>query len=476
LNKLEKVGQMNAEKTVNLETLLTNQNVILEMITSSKELSIILNKIACLIEDSSPMWCSFLLLGKDQKTLYHAASPSLPKAYCDAIDGVVIGECVGSCGTAAYRKTPIIVTDVANDPLWAAFSELAMEHNLAACWSTPILSKEGDVLGTFAMYYPEPRKPTKWDLELIDKAIHLSSIAIMKSNDEAQLKELNSQLEDKVSRRTLELTLALEAHQDTQQQLVQSEKMAALGKLTASIAHEINNPTNFTYASVYMMLDEIKGIKAFLKQLAGGDKADIAVLESFNNKFDNLIELVQTANEGTTRIKSIVDSLRTFSHLGHLKKEKAQISALIKSTIYLIRTEYRNIEITYNFEFDPFFNCFPSKLNQVFMNLIINACQAINFKKEKITDTDESFQGKITINTHKRDNILLIEIADNGCGMDDYTQDKIFDAFFTTKDVSSGTGLGMSVSFDVIESHNGNIVVTSELGKGSKITIKLPLE
>ena len=149
---------------------------------------------------------------------------------------------------------------------------------------------------------------------------------------------------------------------------------------------------------------------------------------------------------------------------------------MIKSTIYLIRTEYRNILITKNFEYDPLLNCFPSKLNQVFMNLIINACQAINLKKEQICITDESFQGQITINTKKNDNKLIIEIADNGCGMDDYTQEKIFDAFFTTKDVHSGTGLGMSVSFDVIESHNGSIIVTSELGIGSKITIDLPLE
>jgi signal transduction histidine kinase len=466
---------MNTVNTTNLETLLANQSIILEMITSSKELSTILNKIACLIEDSSPMWCSFLLLGKDKKTLFHAASPSLPKEYCDAIDGVEIGEGVGSCGTAAFRKEPIVVSHIATDPLWAPFAELAKKHNLAACWSTPILSTEGDVLGTFAMYYPEPRMPTTWDSELIDKAIHLSSIAIMKNNDETKLQELNSNLEDKVSQRTQELTSTLKTLQNTQQQLVQSEKMAALGKLTASIAHEINNPTNFTYASVYMMLDEIKGIKVFLKQLAGGDKADIEVLKSFDNKFNNLVELVQTANEGTTRIKSIVESLRTFSHLGHLKKENAQISELIKSTIYLIRTEYRSVNIIKNFEYDPSINCFPSKLNQVFMNLIINACQAINAKSEQIEVTDDSFQGKITINTRRKDDELMIEISDNGCGMDELTQEKIFEAFFTTKDVNSGTGLGMSVSYDVIQSHHGRIIVSSELGEGSIVTIHLPL-
>jgi len=446
------------------------------MITSSNELSEILHKIACLIENASPMWCSFLLLGKDKKTLHHAASPSLPKGYCDAIDGVTIGEDVGSCGTAAFLKKPIIVTNISTSPLWTPYADLAQKYNLAACWSTPILSKEGDVLGTFAMYYPKPRSPTKWDEELIDKAIHLSSIAIMKRNDEAKLKELNSNLEHKVCQRTSELTDALKTLQDTQKKLVHSEKMAALGKLTASIAHEINNPTNFTYAAVYMMLDEITKVKGFLKQLAGGDNADIEVLNSFDNQFGNLVELVQTANEGTIRIKSIVESLRTFSHLGHLKEEQAKVAQLIESTINLIRTEYRDITITTDFEYDPVLKCFPSKLNQVFMNLIINACQAINLRAKQLMATDKGFQGKITVNTQKEHNELIITISDNGCGMDETTQEKIFEPFYTTKDASSGTGLGMSVSFDVIQAHNGSISIISQLSNGSTITLRLPIK
>jgi signal transduction histidine kinase len=467
---------MKTKNTTSLETLLTNQNINLEMITSSKKLPDILNKIACLIEDASPMWCSFLLIGKDKKTLHHAASPSLPKDYCDAIDGVLIGDNVGSCGTAAYLKKPVIVTNISCDPLWAPFVELAKQYNLGACWSTPILSKEGEVLGTFAMYYPKPRSPTRWDEELIDKAIHLSSIAIMKRNDESKLNELNSNLENMVFQRTEELTMALKTLQSTQQKLVHSEKMAALGKLTASIAHEINNPTNFTYASVYMMLDEINKIKVFLKQLAGGEGADAEVLSSFENQFSKLIELVQTANEGTTRIKSIVESLRTFSHLGHLNKELTQVKELIKSTINLIRTEYRNITITTDIDYDPLFKCFPSKLNQVFMNLIVNACQAIHSKQEKRKNSNKQYKGLVAISTKQDKNQLVIIIEDNGCGMSEENIDKVMEPFFTTKNRNDGTGLGMSVSFDVIKSHEGNITVSSVLDKGSIITINLPVE
>lgn len=467
---------MNTSKAGNLETLLTNQNYVLEMITSGKNLYEILNKIACLIEEASPMWSSFLLLGKDAQTLHHAASPSLPKGYCEVIDGVGIGPNVGSCGTAAYLKEQVIVTDIATDPLWSDFAQLAANYNLAACWSTPIFSKEGNVLGTFAMYYPEPRSPTMWDIELIDKATHLAGIAISKRDDEIELQELHSNLEKKVEQRTAELSNALANLENTQQQLIQSEKMAALGNLTASIAHEINNPTSFTHAAVYMMPSEITEIKSFLKQLAGGDGADKQVLQSFDDKFTKLIELSQTATEGTKRIKTIVDGLRAYSHQGHLNKENSHVSELIKSTIYLLRTQYRDITIKTSFEDDPLINCFPSKLNQVFMNLFINACQAINTKKNQLIHNKIKFEGTLIIKTKKIDGNLIIEVIDNGSGMDDTTQEKLFEPFYTTKNVNSGTGLGMSVSIDVIKSHNGKIKISSELGEGSTISIYLPIE
>jgi signal transduction histidine kinase len=354
--------------------------------------------------------------------------------------------------------------------------QLLIDMNIEGYIGTPLHDSLGNVLGHLAILNEKVIENPNVVVTLFELFSGRISAEIERVEREDELKAIANTLEINVLNRTEDLTQTLQSLKEAQEKLINSDKMAALGKMTASIAHEINNPTNFTYASVYMMLDEIKGIKAFLKQLAGGDKADAVVLESFDNKFDKLIELVQTANEGTTRIKSIVDSLRTFSHLGHLNKEKTQISTLITSTLHLIRTEYRNIAITSNFEYDPLLNCLPSKLNQVFMNLIINACQAINFKKEQRKETDDGYQGQLTINTNRKGKELVIEIADNGCGMDDNTQEKIFDAFFTTKDVNNGTGLGMSVSFDVIESHNGSIAVKSELGVGSIITIHLPLE
>jgi len=354
--------------------------------------------------------------------------------------------------------------------------QLLIDMKIEGYIGTPLHDSHGKVIGLIVALHENKIENSSFIVTLFELFSGRISAEIEREDREKELKELTNTLEIKVSERTNVLSQTLKHLKDTQEKLVQAEKMAALGTLTASIAHEINNPTNFTNAAVFMMHNEITAIKNFLKQLAGGDNADSEVLESFENKFINLTELVQTANEGTSRIKSIVDSLRTFSHLGHLNKEQAKIAELIKSTIHLILTEYRNIKITTDFEYDPLLNCFPSKLNQVFMNLIINACQAINSKAEQIKAADINFKGLIMIKTKKEDNKLIITITDNGCGMDEITQEKIFEPFFTTKSINKGTGLGMSVSFEVIQSHHGSISVSSQLDQGSKIRIQLPVE
>ena len=354
--------------------------------------------------------------------------------------------------------------------------QLLKDMNIEGYIGAPLHDSHGKVFGLIVALHENKIENSSFIVTLFELFSGRISAEIEREDREKELKELTNTLEIKVLERTNDLSQTLKHLKDTQEKLMQAEKMAALGTLTASIAHEINNPTNFTNAAVFMMHDEITAIKNFLKQLAGGDNADSEVLESFENKFINLIELVQTANEGTSRIKSIVDSLRTFSHLGHLNKEQAKIAELIKSTIHLIQTEYRDITITTDFEYDPLLNCFPSKLNQVFMNLIVNACQAINSKAEQITTADINFKGQIMVKTKKEDDKLIITVTDNGCGMDDITQEKIFEPFFTTKNINKGTGLGMSVSYDVIQSHHGSISVSSQLDQGSIIIIQLPVE
>jgi PAS domain S-box-containing protein len=169
------------------ELLITSQNRVLELLASGAPLSAILETICRSVEELAPgVLCSILLLEGDR--LRHGAAPSLPHDYNQKVDGLKIGPTVGSCGTAAYLKKPVIVSDTFTDPLWADFRDLAQQYGLRACWSTPILSQRGEVLGTFAMYYREVRSPSAYELQLIERVTHMASLAIERAQTQAQLR------------------------------------------------------------------------------------------------------------------------------------------------------------------------------------------------------------------------------------------------------------------------------------------------
>jgi PAS domain S-box-containing protein len=173
------------------EALLEGQKRILELIIQGEPLSHVLTALCRTLEQlaQGDMLASVLLLDADGVHLRHGAAPSLPESYNQAVDGVAIGPSVGSCGTAAYRREAVYVTDIASDPLWAPYTELALSHGLRACWSTPILSHTAEVLGTFAMYYPQPRRPTPRDLRAVDIVTRTVAIAIERSRAEQALRE-----------------------------------------------------------------------------------------------------------------------------------------------------------------------------------------------------------------------------------------------------------------------------------------------
>jgi len=177
------------------EALLAGENRVLEMVAKGDSLADILDNLCLLVEEQSPgVLASILLMDPNGKQLRHGGAPSLPKAYTDAIDGLVIGPSVGSCGTAAYHAQQVIVTDIATDPLWADFRELALTHSLRACWSTPIFSSEGKVIGTFAMYYGEPRSPSPLEQDTIKHITYLAGIAIQRKLAEAARRESEAYL------------------------------------------------------------------------------------------------------------------------------------------------------------------------------------------------------------------------------------------------------------------------------------------
>src|SRR6266446_6166378 len=177
------------------EGLLAGENRVLEMVAKGDSLSDILEILCLLVEEqSSGVLASILLMDANGKQLRHGAAPNLPKAYTEAIDGAFIGASVGSCGTAAYRAEQVIVSNIATDPLWDAFRDLALSHSLLACWSTPIFSSEGKVIGTFAMYYREPRSPSPLEQDTIKHITHLAGVAIQRKLAETARRESEAYL------------------------------------------------------------------------------------------------------------------------------------------------------------------------------------------------------------------------------------------------------------------------------------------
>ena len=260
--------------------------------------------------------------------------------------------------------------------------------------------------------------------------------------------------------------------QESQEQLLMQEKMASLGTLTAGVAHEINNPTNFAHVSTQNLEIDLQNFKTFLFELVG-DEGEQEVIDSFERRFEPLFRHLSTIKEGTQRIKGIVKDLQAFTRHDMDGKKDVQIVDSLESTIKLVEATYRDsTDIETDFSVNPSIDCWPAQLNQVFMNLLVNACQAI---VAKLRGQPKEVRGKVVVSTSMEEGRVAIAFSDDGVGMQNETLSKLFEPFFTTKDVGEGTGLGLSISFGIIQKHEGEILVESTLGEGSTFTLLLPV-
>lgn len=267
---------------------------------------------------------------------------------------------------------------------------------------------------------------------------------------EDDLQTANLELEAKVEERTREL-------RDKQTQLVQSEKMAALGNLVAGIAHEINTPLGALKSNIDLFARSVRR----LQEHCGGDSSDS---EAFTELVERMAKLNVINETATERIVNIVTSLRRFARLDMAEMDRVDLHEGLDSTLTLIHHELKDcIEIIRDYGSIPKVDCYPNQLNQVFMNLLVNAAHAIEGK------------GKITVKTYSKENQVVVEIIDTGRGIPKENIGRIFDPGFTTKGSGVGTGLGLSIVHQIIESHRGTIEVESEVGKGTTFRIRLPL-
>ncbi|GAB4239879.1 MAG: hypothetical protein Tsb0034_16020 [Ekhidna sp.] len=317
--------------------------------------------------------------------------------------------------------------------------------------------------------------------KLQDSEVEIRELADKQLQDNEKLflaeKKLQSILEQEQKSKE-ELANALNSLKSAQSQLVHSEKMASLGQLTAGIAHEINNPINFISSgmvSLKMSIEAMREIAEEYTRIDDGDDPE-EVLESvkelkeeheYDEIVDELDDLINDINYGVQRTIEIVKGLRVFSRLDEEEVKNANINENIDATLTLLRNKTKGkIEITKHY--DESMNeieCYPGQLNQVFMNILNNAVQAM---------PDEKKDGEITIYTEEAENEVYIRIKDNGVGIPDEIKDRIWEPFFTTKEVGVGTGLGMSITYGIVEKHGGKIDLTSEVGKGTEFVITLP--
>ncbi len=259
---------------------------------------------------------------------------------------------------------------------------------------------------------------------------------------------------------------------ETQAQLVQSEKMASLGVLVAGVAHEINNPTNFVHNGAHNLKSFLDQLHTFIYKLAGDDVSP-AIRSALEERFFPLHQNLEAIFDGTERIQTIVQDLRTFSRLDEAERKEASVVAGLKSTITLVRSNFKKqVEFVCDFQTDPLILCWPAQLNQLFLNLAVNGCQAI---LEKQQHSELPFVGQMKVSTFLKDHELGIRIQDNGCGMSQDVQKRIFEPFFTTKRIGEGTGLGLSISYGILEKHQGRVEIESVLGSGTTFMIWLPL-
>jgi signal transduction histidine kinase len=407
----------------NEEAFRTGQSRILEMIAANAPLGEILKRLVLLIEEQSPeMLCSVLLLSDDGNHIRNGAAPSLPESYVKAIDSAPIGPKNGSCGTAMYRGKPVIVTDILADPLWEDYRELASGSGLRACWSTPIMSPRGKVLGSFAMYYRQPQTPTGEEARLTDVATHIAALAI-------------------------EHQRTREALARTQAELAQAAQVTSMRELASSIGQEVN----YTLAAIVDNADRCL-------QLLNQDKPDTEQLRE---------GLTNISSDGRQTIE-IIARIRALAKNSAPQKVALNLKEIVGEVLSLVAHEARQEHITLLTELADDLPSVPGdrvQLQQVLLNLVMNGVEAMNGVEQRSLE--------LTVKVDRGENgEVVVAVTDRGMGIKPHELDRVFKAFHTTK--SASLGMGLAICRSIIEAHDGRLWAEPNIGPGTTFKFTLP--
>jgi len=398
------------------------QGRVLEMIAQGATLSDVLASLVTLIEaQSEGMICSVLQLSEDGKHIRHGAAPRLPEIYVQAVNGAPIGPKNGSCGTAMYRGQPVIVTDMLTDPLWEDYRELAKLSGLRACWSTPIFTGYGKVLGSFAMYYTQPQAPTGSEARLTEVATHIAGIAIEHERAQNEL-------------------------QHTRSELAHVARVTTMGELAASIAHEVNQPLGAIVGNADICRSWLQEKEVDLKLVA-------EALEDISNDGHRASQII-------SRIRSLVKK-----HVP--QKAPLNLSDVARDVIGLVGHEAQRKQVTIHSQLGeslPAVEADRVQLQQVLLNLCMNGIEAMH-------ETDAN-QRQLTVQTVMSNGSVLATVSDRGMGIEPAKAEQLFKPFHTTK--ANGMGMGLAISRSIIESFGGKLWAESNAGGGAIFSFSLP--
>jgi len=408
------------------EAMLAGEKRLLEMMARGDALGLILDALCRLVEEQSGnVLCSVLMLDPDGIHLRHGAAPSLPRSYTDAVDGLAIGPGAGSCGTAAYRAERVVVSDIATDPLWADYRELALAHSLRACWSTPMLASDGRVVGTFAMYYREPRLPRAHEHDMIDRITPMAAVAVERAHAEEALRQ-------------------------AQAELARVTRVTTVGELAASIAHEVNQPLAAIVADA----------SACLQWLA----ADRPDLDSVREALGAVVKDGERAGEVVGRIRALLS--RTA-----VPREPCDLTGIVHEVLSLVGPELRRQGIALQTVLTPELPLVIGdriQLQQVLLNLLVNAAEAMRETQPE--------QRRVVVRStvERRDDEVwaVLAVQDAGVGFKELEESRLFEAFYTTK--PNGLGMGLSISRSIVERHEGRLWGTANPDRGATFHVALP--
>lgn len=397
-----------------------DQNRVLEMITGGSSLEDALNYLLISIEKQSHHGVigSILLLDKDGKHLKHGAAPSLPNEYNNAINGIAIGDGVGSCGTAAFTLEPVIVTDISKDPLWKDFKDLALKHGLRACWSTPILA--GDkLLGTFAMYYHSPHEPSREEKKVVEFTIRTAALAIERKRADESIAEKNKEL------------------------------------------IKINNDLdNFIYTASHDLKAPVSNIEGLINTLK--DKLP----PGFSTTNEETVLLLQMIDASIVRFKNTIIDLTEITKIQKTQEEDIndivcdQVIHDVQLTIYNKIAE-SNAEIQVEVKDCNSLRFSKKNFTSIIYNLLSNAI--------KYRDSNRPL--KILIEIYQELDNVILRVKDNGLGISKTNIPKLFTMFKRFHDHTEGSGIGLYIVKRIIDNAGGKIEVKSELGQGTEFKI-----